>query len=481
MRAEAHGRTGQVIMLPDGLMMRRYQEPSFGQTDELGAAHGHGFQFTPGIINATEAVEEHLVQMWDTPGSEWLTLIGVVFSLVCLDAVLSKRLPGGYYKHVAMLVVWVLCGLGYNCVFFLRNGEKDGMDWFIGYVLEWMLSLDNLFAFQFILRAYRTPDAIQDKALFLGILGSIASRGVLFLVIGSVLKTIHYIQFAFGFFLVYAGIKSLNDEDDEHEHCDILLVRMLKSCLGSRLQNSYDLENHHLFVTNPEDGRLCATLMVPLIFCIIVSDVIFAVDSVTAKIGQIHNQYICYSSSVLALLGMRAMFHVINDLVCYFELLKYGICCILVFIGAELMVAGRFEFPEWVVMMIIVSVFNFCIVASLIKNLVYGAPGSDQRLAGEQMTSGKTLLTAAQTSTSRLGLPKGVFNSQSPELRMKLQTRFDAIERHAPAWTADAAPELTTADSAAGSADKSHAAAGNAVLRSADAAPELAAADSAAG
>lgn len=382
-RSEKFAGHGHMVMMPDGAMLQSHHTEIPGtnashllrEVISKGEQALHDGDAVPTeILNATKHVEQEIILFWDAPQGEYITLFCVVLSLIILDAVISRKIVVRSQKaHAAMVLGWLFCGLGYNVLYAVRYGRRDGLDWFVGYALEWMLSLDNLFAFQFIMRTYCAPAEIQQKALLYGVLGSIVTRLMLFFAIGSLMRSIHYVQFAFGLILIYSGIKALHDDDDGNTD-DIMFVRLLKRCLGSRLRGSYDLENHHLFVRDPEDGRLCATLMVPLISCVVAADVVFAVDSVSAKVAQIPNQYIAYSSSVLALLGLRAMFFVIDDLVKYFELLKYGVCFILVFIGAELMVSGKFQIPDWIVCMVIVSVFNVCIVVSLLQKLINSSP-----------------------------------------------------------------------------------------------------------
>jgi len=120
-----------------------------------------------------------------------------------------------------------------------------------------------------------------------------------------------------------------------------------------------------------DDGSLRATLLVPVIFCLEITDVFFAVDSVSAKVAQIPNYYIAYSSSVIAIFGLRAMFFVIQDLVDYFDLVKYGLCLILVFIGIELMIADFVKLPSHAVCVVIISVFLVCIAGSMARRMYW--------------------------------------------------------------------------------------------------------------
>jgi tellurite resistance protein TerC len=184
--------------------------------------------------------------------------------------------------------------------------------------------------------------------------------------LASLLSFIHWFRFIFGALLIYSGIQAAQDDDDL-DISEMFVVRMLKKCLNGRLVERYDLEEHRMFIL--EDGELRATLLVPVIFCLEATDILFAIDSVSAKVAQIPDYYIAYSLSVLALFGLRAMFFIINDLVDLFDMLKYGLCFILVFIGIELMVADWVQLPAQAVFVVVLSVFIVCTAGSTVKKL----------------------------------------------------------------------------------------------------------------
>lgn len=380
---QAHAAVGQVIMRPDGAMVNMgHSAIPPDPTQELMSSQQdvHDGNWSQ-IIDDGRYVEKEIALFWDAPQSECLILFLVVLGLVCLDAFIAKKFKTGSWKtRAAMVVFWISCGIGYNVLYTVRHGPSDGGEWFMGYALEWMLSLDNLFAFQFIMRAYGAPPAIQDKALFCGILGAIGFRLLMFFALGFLMHSIHYVQFVFGFILIYQGVQAMHGDDADEDPNEMIFIRLLKACLGSRLRDTYDLENNHLFIWD-DNGRLCATLLVPLIFCVLLSDIIFAVDSVSAKVAQIPNQYIAYSSSVFALLGLRAMYFVINDLVSVFEYLKYGVCAILILIGGEMMISYKYQVPNWVVCIIIISIFKSCIGLSLVQKF-FGTPAEGNMQAG---------------------------------------------------------------------------------------------------
>merc|ERR1719471_316333 len=134
--------------------------------------------------------------------------------------------------------------------------------------------------------------------------------------------------------------------------------------LGSRLHYDYAKHGAHAFMYGA-DGKLQVTLLFLVIVSLECTDVLFALDSVSAKVAQIPNQYLAFSSSVLAMYGLRAMFFIVRDLVAMFELLQYGICLILVFIGVQLMMADYINLGAATSCMLILSVFVVCVSGSV--------------------------------------------------------------------------------------------------------------------
>lgn len=223
--------------------------------------------------------------------------------------------------------------------------------------------MDNLFVFHLVFKLYATPKAQVHKALFVGIVGAVAFRMIGFMMLASLLHYIYYARFLFGIFLIYSGIQAANEDDDEADPENLKVVQWLKWCLGERLLQQYDSKADSIFVW--ENGKLCVTLLFPVIMCLEFTDILFAFDSVTAKVAQIQGFYIVYSSSIIAIFGLRAMFFVIEDLVDCFSSLKYGLCIILVFIGIELMIADYVNLPPQVVCIVILSVFVVCVATSM--------------------------------------------------------------------------------------------------------------------
>jgi len=296
---------------------------------------------------------------------EWMVLACTVGGLLLLDVFVLQRIAVKTFKtNLLMLCFWIGVGFCYNAYFWGRYGAREGMDWTIGYALEWLLSMDNLFVFHLIFKTYKTPTQLLHKALFFGIVGAVFFKVLFFLFVGELIHVVHWLRFVFGALLIYSGIQAANDSDEDEEMEDTWAVRMLKKCFGSRLSKHYDTESGGFFKW--EDGQFRMTLLVHVVCCLELTDVLFAMDSVSAKVAQIPNQYVAYSSSVFAMFGLRAMFFIVKDLVDLFELLKYGICVILCFIGFELMLSDYIQLESSSVCLVILSVFWVCIMGSVL-------------------------------------------------------------------------------------------------------------------
>jgi len=277
---------------------------------------------------------------------EWWVLGITTVALLVLDALVFRRLPQTFKSHLCLTFVWLLIGLLFNVHIFVRYGKDEAIYWLTGYFLEWMLSADNLCVFSLILTAYRTPPELMHKALFFGLLGCIGLRLCFFLVVSNIMKHQVMLQVAMGVFLVFSGLQGMmSDDDDDEDVADSRLVKGLQRCLGKRLEPSYDVTNKRLFVVR--DNRVCATLLVLVILLLELTDVMFALDSISAKIAAVPERYTAYSSTVFAIFGLRAAFFILHSLTEYLEHMKKGIAFVVVFIGVQLVLAHSFQFPAW--------------------------------------------------------------------------------------------------------------------------------------
>jgi len=292
--------------------------------------------------------------------------------------------------------------------------------WMSGYMLEWMLSFDNLFVFHMIFSVYQTPDHLKHRPLYLGICGAIVFR-LAFIFVGEYLMhAMYFMHFVFGAFLIYTGVKTATADEDDEDPSQHPLVQWLQRQVP--FVSYYD-EGGRFFVRVPVDGngdiiladeckngwrrssgvgaterlagddpvtsygavdfaaaykstrvhggqrfQLRATMLFLVVCCLEISDLLFAVDSVSAIVAQVNDLFLAYTSAVFAMLGLRAMFFVIDVLAQMFTLLKYGVAAVLCFIGVKLIVSRMYHIPPAVVCVVLVSAIGGSMVASLLQD-----------------------------------------------------------------------------------------------------------------
>jgi len=299
---------------------------------------------------------------------EWSILAAVTVVLVLLDYfVVQAVIPGTFGWHLAAIAFWIAMALLFNVYVCFYRGGAEAFTWLTGYFLEWILSMENLFVFTLVFEAYKTPNKQMHKAVFIGIIGAALMRLVFYLVLNSLLDLFKWVSYILGALLIWSGIEiARGGEEDEYNVTDTRLVKGFKWMLGDRLRETYDDNGPSIFAWS-DQGHLQVTVLFLVIWCIEVVDIVFAVDSVSAKLTQIKSEYLSFSSTILAMFGLRAAFFIIHDLVEMFETFKYGLCVILIFVGVDLLWSPWIDLSTIAVCMVIICVFVVSIVLSLLK------------------------------------------------------------------------------------------------------------------
>jgi len=301
-------------------------------------------------------------------GLEW-TVLAVTAIVLCLFDyfVIQPILPSTPGWHLIAVLFWLLIALAFTVYVWCYRDGAQGFSWLTGYFLEWILSIENLFVFTLVFEAYKTPQNQMHKAVFIGILGAAAMRLAFYLLLNSLLQLFMWFKYVVGAFLVWSGIEmGRSGDDDDYDITETKLVKGFKWMLGDRLREAYDPNGPSVFMWS-DSGHLQVTVLFLVIFCNEIIDIVFAVDSVSAKLTQIPSEYISFSSTIVAMFGLRAGFFIIHDLVEMFETLKYGLCFILIFVGWDLLLHRWIHIPVVGVCFVILGIFAFSIVVSLCK------------------------------------------------------------------------------------------------------------------
>eukprot|EP00927_Polykrikos_kofoidii_P018415 TRINITY_DN1852_c0_g1_i2.p1 TRINITY_DN1852_c0_g1~~TRINITY_DN1852_c0_g1_i2.p1 ORF type:complete len:443 (+),score=69.57 TRINITY_DN1852_c0_g1_i2:67-1329(+) len=368
----------------------------------------------------------------------WATFSSVFACLIAADAVVLNRNPRRLTLRNAVLysLFWIACAFGFCGWVWHSYGQVQASMWMSGYILEWMLSFDNIFVFHLIFKAYGTPDHLKQRPLYFGICGAVFFR-LVFLFVGEYLMHAMFLMhIVFGLFLVYTGLKTiLVDDDDDEDPTQHPIVQWLQQKVP--FVPVYDT-NGAFFIRVPEDengktvevdeagplvsqdeahygivdfsaipnasrGNLRATMLFLVVCCLEISDLLFAVDSVSAIVAQVNDLFLAYTSAVFAMLGLRAVFFIIDALVSLFTFLKYGVGLVLMFVGAKLVLGRMVHVPAYVVCLVLVVAIAGSMLASVAQtrmqklSKVPSGLGSDA-WAKEKVMNGEQLPAQERTN-----------------------------------------------------------------------------------
>ena len=308
----------------------------------------------------------------------WLYAAFLVFVLAMLAIDLGifnrKEHVVSFKEAAAWSVVWVILAMTFAGGFYWYTLGKFGavaakastLEFLTGYVLEYSLSIDNIFIFVLVFAYFGIPAKYKHRVLFYGILGALIFRAI-FIAAGSALMQFHWVIYLFGGFLILTGIKMFFTSNEEIDPEKNLLIRTFKRFMP--VTHSIDGKSFFLKL----NGRWHATpLFIALLF-LEATDVIFAVDSVPAIFAVTNEPFIVFSSNIFAIMGLRSMYFMLAGVIDKFYLLKFGLAVVLVFVGLKMVwLNDAFDgkFPISYSLAFIISV----IAASIVFSLLFPRP-----------------------------------------------------------------------------------------------------------
>jgi tellurite resistance protein TerC len=323
------------------------------------------------------------------PFADYWWLYGVfvvgVLVLLALDlGVFRREAREMHFKEaVVWCSIWVSLALAFNVALYryalwrfpqdARLSAIPGFDphaaaWQValefitGYVVEYSLSVDNIFVFVLVLRYFAVPARYQYNVLFYGILGALVFRA-LFITLGAVLLQFHWVVWLFGVFLVITGVKMAIGSEETVEPERNLLIRVVRRWLPV----TPGFRGQHFFVR--EGGRIAATPLMVALLCLEATDIVFAIDSVPAIFALTREPFIVFTSNIFAILGLRSMYFMLGGAIERFHLLRYGLAVVLVFVGLKMVwldTAFGGKFPILWSLGIIAAALVASVIASLI-------------------------------------------------------------------------------------------------------------------
>lgn len=293
----------------------------------------------------------------------WIAFNTIIVLLLILDLAVwdreDRRL--GFKQAIVSWMIWVAVAAAFAVFVHFWFGAVKSLEFITGYVIEEALSVDNLFVFILLFNYFKVPPEQERTVLFWGIIGALIMRGA-FIVLGvALVQRFHWILYAFGAFLVYSGFKLLSEgEDEEVDPSRNIVLRLCRRFLP--VTDSYEGKK---FFTR-RDARLFATPLFVVLVVVETTDILFATDSIPAILAISRDTFIVYTSNVFAILGLRSIFFALSGLMKIFHYLNYGLAAVLMFIGAKMLVAMKYQIPTWVALVVIAGVLALSVLASVV-------------------------------------------------------------------------------------------------------------------
>ena len=235
------------------------------------------------------------------------------------------------------------------------------LEFLTGYLIEYSLSIDNIFVFILIFTYFAVKDQYQHRILFWGILGALIMRGIFIFTGVALINRFHWLIVIFGGFLVFTGIKMILQKEAEVDPEKNTLVRFFRRYFPV----SNTLHDNRFFIR--ENGKVLATPLFLVLLIIESSDLIFAVDSIPAILAISKETFIVYTSNIFAILGLRTLYFAVSGIMRYFRYLKAGVAFILTFVGLKMLASYfHFEVPIILSLLIIIAILSISILASVL-------------------------------------------------------------------------------------------------------------------
>jgi tellurite resistance protein TerC len=307
----------------------------------------------------------------------WIAFLALFLGLLMLDlsvlhrgsSTLSVRQAlfwTGVWISVAMSFTGVVYGLyEHRWLGFVPGpGVADGTDavvqYVTGYLLEWSLSVDNIFVIALIFSYLKIPSQYQYRVLFWGIVGAIVLRGMMIAAGTTLLHHFDWMFYVFGAILLLSALRMLRNGEDAHDVGNSFPARLVRRFVPVKAE----LDGSRFFVR--ENGRLFATPLFVALVMVELTDVVFAVDSIPAILAVTRDPFLVFTSNAFAILGLRSLYFAVAGLMAMFRYLRYSLVLILAFVGVKMLLVSHFHVPNLVSLTIILGTLGIGILASVI-------------------------------------------------------------------------------------------------------------------
>jgi tellurite resistance protein TerC len=293
----------------------------------------------------------------------WSVFAACVLGTMLFDLLLFGRGAHrvSFREATAKSTLWVSLGLLFTIYVYVWVGPQQGTDYLVAYLVEKSLSVDNLFVFLVVFSYFRVSEAHQPRILSWGILGALVMRAAFILAGATALHHLHWTMYLFGGFLIYSGARLAFRQEQSMDPENNYALRFARRYL----RTTEELDGARFFTRRA--GQLHATPLFLVLVVIEATDVVFAVDSVPAVLAISNDIFVVYTSNILAILGLRALYFMLAGVMRRFHYLDKGLSVVLAFIGVKMVIADWYKISNLASLGVIAAVLTLSIVASLLR------------------------------------------------------------------------------------------------------------------
>ncbi len=306
----------------------------------------------------------------------WIVFFILITTFLAIDLGVFNKTPHEVSTKEALTwtSIWITVSLSFAVVIFFAyerdwiahddslDGKYAVLKYLTGYLLEYSLSMDNIFVIALIFNYFKIPKAYQHRVLFWGIIGAVIFRGLMIAVGVALIHRFQWMTYFLGLLLIYSSYKMLRlgevDVDPNH-NAVVRLFRKVFPVTKTFYQDQFFVRRKYITAATP--------LFVALIV-VETTDILFAIDSIPAILGITTDPFLVFSSNIFAILGLRSLYFVLAAMLDKFSLLKYSLVFILAFVGVKMLIAHWFHFEEWVSLSIVLTALLSGVGASLYIN-----------------------------------------------------------------------------------------------------------------
>ncbi|MFT3890232.1 MAG: TerC family protein [Anaerolineales bacterium] len=304
----------------------------------------------------------------------WVGFNLFVLAMLALDLGVFHRKSHTVSGKEALIwsLVWISLSLVFNAIIYFfwdqmvpdsgYTNREAALAFLTGYLIEKSLSVDNIFVFILIFSFFGVPAKYQHHVLFWGILGALLMRGALIAVGAALLEQFHWIIYVFGAFLIFTGIRMAWHHEENIHPDKNPVVKFFRKFMPV----TENFEQDKFFVRRA--GRWMATPLFLILLVVESTDLVFAVNSIPAIFAVTHDPFIVYTSNVFAILGLRALYFLLADVMDKFQYLKYGLAAVLTFVGIKMVIVDLYKIPVGLSLGVVAGILTIAILASLWKS-----------------------------------------------------------------------------------------------------------------